>query len=549
MQEETELKSQIKRNINFEYLLSKKKRKNLELSKDIRQYIEENIGYEIPFDSQERKLLIKFLEDNEQKEEAELIRLENYLKIGRSLGATFLTPGGDLTKYTISHTYTKNRVCYIWNYVKERKVRRIYFKFIKENFEQIKKFIPIHLVLTVPRNEKGEYKGEKFYGHLLLQDFNRLRTLPFFDLYAYGGEYGVETKKGKTTPGLHTHLHSFTLLYQKPNFDKIRKNARATAKEINKLLKFYYQEYPGKMYGIEQIYPTKKDQALNQLKKVAERIGAGPKIFEKVLRYFWEEKTGGHQVHAERLFTKKRNEQGEIVYTYKVAPNGKLIKEIQKEYINRNSTPEKFTEAILECIKYHFKPDIFQDENGNFDIPLIGKILAETKRKRLYSKFGAFYKIKELAISFKEETEEEEKTEMLVGNFEQVPDIIHEKESKGKFCYSMFCPATRTHIPKTAIGVGKMSFEKDIEIFTFLDINEKMPEIFKTVSLNKNLRQTSYNIELKRTVKQIKEHLNRHKIKDLYKIFYFEPETQFLQNLKNLLSLLKSNTILWELQI
>ena len=70
MQEETELKSQIKRNINFEYLLSKKKRKNLELSKDIRQYIEENIGYEIPFDSQERKLLIKFLEDNEQKEEA-----------------------------------------------------------------------------------------------------------------------------------------------------------------------------------------------------------------------------------------------------------------------------------------------------------------------------------------------------------------------------------------------------------------------------------------------------------------------------------------------
>lgn len=86
MQEETELKSQIKRNINFEYLLSKKKRKNLELSKDIRQYIEENIGYEIPFDSQERKLLIKFLEDNEQKEEAELIRLENYLKIGRSLG-------------------------------------------------------------------------------------------------------------------------------------------------------------------------------------------------------------------------------------------------------------------------------------------------------------------------------------------------------------------------------------------------------------------------------------------------------------------------------
>ena len=543
----TEQTEQIKRNQNFEYLLAKKKKKNLSLAYDIRKHIEENTGYEIPFDRQERKLLIKFLEDNDQKEDAELIRLENYLKIGRSLGATFLTPGGDLTTYTISHTYNKNRICYIWNYVKERKVRRIYFNFIEQNFEQIKKFVPVHLVLTVPRDEKGEYKGEKFYGHLLLQDFNRLRTLPFFDIYAYGGEYGVETKKGKTTPGLHTHLHSFTLLYQNPNFDKIRKNARATAKEINKLLKFYYQEFPGKMYGIEQIYPTKKDQALNQLKKVAQRIGAGPKIFEKVLRYFWEEKTGGQQVHAERLFTKKRNEQGEISFTYKVGPNGKLIKELQKEYINKNSTPEKYTEAILECIKYHFKPDVFQDENGDFDIPLIGKILAETKRKRLYSRFGAFYKIKELSISFKEEPEEEQE-EMEVGNFQEIPDIIHEKESRGKFAYSMFCPGTRTHIPRSAIGVGKMSFETEPGLFTFLDINEKVPEIFKTVCLNKELRQTAYNIELKRTVLQIREHLHRRKIKDLYKIFIFDPDKQFLQNLKNLLTLLKSNTILWEVQ-
>jgi hypothetical protein len=199
------------------------------------------------------------------------------------LGATFLTPGGDLTTYTVSHTYNKNRVCYIWNYVKERKVRHIYFKFITENLEQIRKFIPVHLVLTVPRNEKGEYKDEKFYGHLLLKDFNRLRTLPFFDLYCYGGEYGLETKKGKTTPGLHTHLHSFSLLYQKPNFEKIRKNARATAKEIHRLLYFFYLNYGDKLYNIEQIYPKKKDQAIQHLKIVAERVGTNPKFFQKVL--------------------------------------------------------------------------------------------------------------------------------------------------------------------------------------------------------------------------------------------------------------------------
>ena len=545
MQEQTDAKA-IKRNQNFEYILAKKKKKNLQLSFEIRKYIEDNTGYDIPFDSQERKNLIKFLEGNEQKEEAELIRLENYLKVGRSLGATFLTPGGDLTTYTVSHTYNKNRVCYIWNYVKERKVRHIYFKFIEENIDALKKFIPVHLVLTVPRNDKGEYKDEKFYGHLLLKDFNRLRTLPFFDLYCYGGEYGLETKKGKTTPGLHTHLHSFSLLYEKPNFDKIRKNARATAKEIHRLLYFFYLNYQDKLYNIEQIYPKKKDQAIQQLKIVAERIGTNPKFFQKVLVHFWQQVTGGHQVHVERLYTKKRNEAGEILYNYKVSQEGTLLKEIQKEYITKQSTPEKYAEAILECIKYHFKPDIFNDEFGNFDIPLIGKILAETKRKRLYSRFGAFYKIPELAISFKEDQTEEE---MEVGDFNQVPDIIHEKTSSGKYAYSMFCPGTRTHLPKWAKGVGKQSFETNLNIFTFLDINEKIPEVFKTVCLNKDLRQTAYNIDLKITLKKVQERLKQRGIRDLYKIYTFKENSTFLQNLKELLILLNNNKLTWELQI
>ena len=545
MQEQTDAKA-IKRNQNFEYILAKKKKKNLQLSFEIRKYIEDNTGYDIPFDSQERKNLIKFLEGNEQKEEAELIRLENYLKVGRSLGATFLTPGGDLTTYTVSHTYNKNRVCYIWNYVKERKVRHIYFKFIEQNIDALRKFIPVHLVLTVPRNDKGEYKNEKFYGHLLLKDFNRLRTLPFFDLYCYGGEYGLETKKGKTTPGLHTHLHSFSLLYEKPNFEKLRKNARATAKEIHRLLYFFYLNYQDKLYNIEQIYPKKKDQAIQHLKRVAERVGTNPKFFQKVLVHFWQQVTGGHQVHVERLYTKKRNEAGEILYNYKVSPEGTLLKEIQKEYITKQSTPEKYAEAILECIKYHFKPDIFNDEFGNFDIPLIGKILAETKRKRLYSRFGAFYKIPELAISFKEDQTEDE---MQVGDFNQVPDIIHEKTSSGKYAYSIFCPGTRTHLPKWAKGVGKQSFETDLNIFTFLDIDEKIPEVFKTVCLNKDLRQTAYNIDLKITLKKVQERLKQRGIRDLYKIYTFKENSTFLQNLKELLILLNNNKFTWELQI
>jgi len=82
---------------------------------------------------------------------------------------------------------------------------------------------------------------------------------------------------------------------------------------------------------------------------------------------------------------------------------------------------------------------------------------------------------------------------------------------------------------------------------TFLDIDEKIPEVFKTVCLNKDLRQTAYNIDLKITVKNIRERLKQRGIRDLYKVYTFDENKTFLQNLKSLLNLLKQNTILWEI--
>ena len=538
----------IQKNRRYEYLLAKKKKQNLNLVYQIKEYFENQIGYEIPNDSQERKELISFLQQNGQNEEAELVRLQNYLKVGRSISSAFLTPNAEITTFTIGHTYNKNRICYIWNYVKERKVRSIYFSWIEKNLELIKSKIPVHIVLTIKRDEDGKYKSDEFYGHHLLSDFNRIRTHPIFDIYCYGGEYGVETKKGKFTSGLHIHIHSFTLLNKKFNFEKVRKNSKATNKVLHKLLEFYYKEFNDKLYDIDLVYPKKRNDTILQLKKIVQRLGISAKIFGTILRHFWFEKTGANQVHCERLFTKKRNEDGEIQFKYRVNPDKTLKKEICKEYINSNSTSEKICESILECIKYHFKPDVFNDEYGQFDIPLIGRILYETKRKRLYSRFGEFYKIRELAISFKEEDLDEEQQELKVGNIDEIPNVIdHNQSSKGKFAYSLFCPSNRIHQPKNAIGIGMQSFEKNSKIFTFLESDEKISEIFKTICLNKELRQTSYNIQIQNNIDEIQRRLKQKKIINLYEIYQLDETISFLQNLKDLLSLLKSNEILFKI--
>ncbi len=57
-----------------------------------------------------------------------------------------------------------------------------------------------------------------------------------------------------------------------------------------------------------------------------------------------------------------------------------------------------YTQGVMECIKYHFKPDCLITTAGGFDIPLIIDVLANTHNLRMYSRFGAFYK--EPALNF-----------------------------------------------------------------------------------------------------------------------------------------------------
>ncbi len=57
-----------------------------------------------------------------------------------------------------------------------------------------------------------------------------------------------------------------------------------------------------------------------------------------------------------------------------------------------------YTSGVMECIKYHFKPDCLTKVGGGYDMPLILDVLANTHNLRMYSRFGAFYK--EPALNF-----------------------------------------------------------------------------------------------------------------------------------------------------
>ncbi len=108
-------------------------------------------------------------------------------------------------------------------------------------------------------------------------------------------------------------------------------------------------------------------------------------------------------IHYETLYTTTKNEQGVI----------------QKKYISpKTSTIDEYLSGVMECIKYHFKPDCLEKQDGSYDMELIEEVLNNTKGKRLYSRFGKFYNVKELNFN----NIEKEENEMIIDESEIVDD-------------------------------------------------------------------------------------------------------------------------------
>ncbi|GAB2585822.1 hypothetical protein [Spirosoma areae] len=230
--------------------------------------------------------------------------------------------------------YSKHRLDNVWNWRKSQIVRNRYYRFLETATDAVgvkllDYYKPVHMVLTVPHSN-GIWEGKRFFARELIKAFTAMRKEPEWNQYIYAGEYGIEVKRSKSH-GLHIHLHSFIL--QHPT------------------------------YTVEHV------------REVIDRL--------------WRKQTGNDStysgIHYETLYTWQRDEQNNIVLDRKGHPIKDYIKPGQSDL-------NHYLSGVLECIKYHFKPDCIQTTDGEYDLLLIDEILTNTKNLRMYSRFGAFYR-------------------------------------------------------------------------------------------------------------------------------------------------------------
>ena len=359
----------VKSNNKHSSKLSFKRNECIRLRLDIREYLKKQLGVNLPNTYREFKALksaVMLYDEYDHELENEWIQV---VKLYYKLGACNKAFYGKFTNekaidklQVLSCFYSKHRIDPVWCYRKMQLIRNIYYNYLKSSNIH-REYKPIHLVLTVPRDKKGFWQGKEFYAKELMTAFNLMRKSSGWKKYIYAGEYGVEVKKSKGA-GLHIHIHS--LIFQNPEFD---------VHEVREWIDKEWRKQTGnnsKYSGIhyETLFFYKKDSEGNYIKE-----------------------------------TKRRHDKIDKAY---------YMREVKKKfYLDQSSTDEEYMTGIMECIKYHFKNDCFRyewnediqdyntglNETYEYNINLIKEVLNNTTGMRLYSRFGEFYKVKELCFN------------------------------------------------------------------------------------------------------------------------------------------------------
>lgn len=427
--------------------ISWKRKEAFELAGTVKEYLKQ-FDIILPdakkdFKNRREEVLLYDLYDKELDNHfGELIKLYYDLKTCNKGIYAIFNDDKRISTQLLSCWYSKNRVDPVWNYRKSKLVRNLWYSFLKESSIH-KKYTPIHLVLTVP-HKNGLWKDKRFYGQELIAAFNALRKDKLFKKYIYGGEYGVECKPSSDRNGMHIHIHS--LLFQHPKY-KI--------KEVRNYLASRWKELVGNESGYsgihyEQLYCYKRDEAGKFIMEDKECI------------------TGTMEVQ----------EQQED-YTYEAVMEQKQTR--KKFRISQDSPLEDYLNGVMECIKYHFKPDCLQKQDGSYDVELICEVLNNTKNSRLYSRFGALYNEPKLSFSQKKDKqpEDEPREEVIMGSLNGVIEglinpLTFMPAKENEFRLAISCPEFLSHRPKDFIKPCEPIINC-MDAFYFLD---------KDVSLN-----------------------------------------------------------------
>ena len=392
------------------WTLSKLKRKNYKLTKEMNHYI----------------ATTGLTEDQETR----------FLKLKKDVGncsnaAIYRESLSDGHVTYIGAATCKNKLCFVCNWARQKNIRRKYMAWFKTNqtivelhrndngkmllkyttearyaankyplwqFEARLEYDLMHLTLTVPHHAKTGFNGDLYFFEKITALFNRMRKE--CDVWKYlvlGGEYGIETTKKENGMypyetdvkhnGHHIHIHSLLLV----------RRERQSRNKLHKAILEYWNKVT-----IDQ----------NSVRREL-----APSVIESII---------------------KSNRLIDLEYAKKLNPRGTTFINIQNIFtFNEAGEKERSAKwnskemmvAVMETISYHFDPFAFDKESQKFDLKLMAELAPVLYGKRLYDKFGCLYGEKSLNVT--DDTNLAEEFDEVVSEFvDQETGEIHSAANK-----------------------------------------------------------------------------------------------------------------------
>lgn len=360
--------------------------------------------------------------------------------------ANFSLYGHDTVEKQIKYfasVFCGNKTCFVCNYARQKRVRRKYFAWFKDNAELCRivksdktKYVSrsrwesfyqgkgwalagmvgydlMHLTLTVPHYLETGFQGDRYYFQRIADLFHYMRNEdPQWNDLVYGGEYGIETTRTEAN-GLHIHIHS--LLFAKRGQQNRNRLHKVILKAWNELT----------------VNPDNT------------RTEFTPEV---------------------KALIKKSNRQITDEYVDSLDPRGTTMINLEMIYSMDRGQKVRVTEfnskemlfAIMETIKYHFEPLAFDKENRSFDLDLMAELMPVIYRKQLYKKFGCLHG--EASLNMKDGAE------ALEEDYGEAAELVDEEtgEITARFNYFVCNPAYVYHVPDhdNAIVLSKIGRER-----------------------------------------------------------------------------------------
>ena len=139
-----------------------------------------------------------------------------------------------------------------------------------------------------------------------------------------------------------------------------------------------------------------------------------------------------------------------------------------------------YLKGILETIKYHFKFEAIKTDRDNYNIFLINEILKNTKKKRLYSRFGKFYKVDELNFNrITKPTTDTGEVEFAEAQQTAINPFTMQEVTVDNTQVVMFYPENQKRQPKTSPYAYELINYKQKEHYIYLLPQQNIKKILQ----------------------------------------------------------------------